>query len=130
MLASAPGRAGLHRHGRAAGAGKPYAARNAGLRPAVLAGLRPDDRAPWRTGPLGGGDCVAAQTAGLTRAGRPCPAVMPLIFSAMAAPPFRAHSLNGAAPSSSWIRWPSRRREGRRATPFTSYLQATWILTM
>src|SRR5690349_17880369 len=50
MLASAPGRAGLHRHGRAAGAGKPYAARNADLRPAVLAGLRPDDRAPWRTG--------------------------------------------------------------------------------
>src|SRR5436190_17835146 len=74
-------------------------------------------------------DGVAVQNGSLNPAGRPRPAVMPLIFSAIVASTLRAASLNAAATRSSSISLSSPTSEGSMLTRFTSYLQVICTLT-
>src|SRR5437764_14974800 len=80
--------------------------------------------------PLRGGNCASVQNGSLNPAGRPSPAVMPLIFSAIVASTLRSPSLNAAATRTSSISPSSPTTEGTMLTPFTSYLQVICLLTM
>src|SRR5258706_13914876 len=75
--------------------------------------------------PFRGGNCASVQNGSLNPAGRPSPAVMPLIFSAIVASTLRAASLNPPATKSSAISRPSPTTEGPSLTRFTSNLPRT-----
>src|SRR5437868_6305573 len=80
--------------------------------------------------PFRGGNCASVQNGSLNPAGRPSPAVMPLIFSAMVDSTRRAASLKAAATRSSSISRSSPTSEGSMLMRFTSYLQVICTLTM
>src|SRR5258708_20608064 len=70
--------------------------------------------------PFRGGNCASVQNGSLNPAGRPSPAVMPLIFSAIVASTLRAASLNAAATRSSSISRASPTSEGSMPHRFPS----------
>src|SRR5205807_8336600 len=72
----------------------------------------------------------ALQNGSLNPAGRPSPAVMPLIFSATVLSTRCAASLKAAATRSSSISRSSPTSEGSMLMRFTSYLQVICTLTM
>src|SRR5207247_650011 len=77
-----------------------------------------------------GSESLATQNGSLNPAGRPRPAVMPLIFSAMVASTRCEASLNAAATRSSSISRSSPTSEGSMVTRFTSYLQVICTFTI
>src|SRR5258706_1476679 len=79
---------------------------------------------------LGGRYAVTVQNGSLNPAGRPRPAVMPLIFSAMVASTRCEASLKAAATRSSSISRSSPTSEGSIVTRFTSYLQVICTFTI